>query len=253
MADSVCIDGISNLRKSIVNSSVIPKELPDEILTRFLKACDYEVEECSKVLTNYFKLFTSNRELFMKTKDYLDRYGQDGGMYLFLPKRLDTGQVAIVCRVSNWNPKKEKLRQAFSSFIPFLESSTRKSLENGFICLIDMRNFAWSTLTHIKPSDIQFCVDLIEHTFPFVLHKIHVLYESRVVSVLFNLIKPWLSDNLKAKIVFHGKDMTKFYDVIERDYLPVDLGGHLEYYHFTPERIHRMDNKLEELYASYQM
>lgn len=96
---------------------------------------------------------------------------------------------------------------------------------NGIVGLVDMTGFGWKHLKHFGPLQARRIVHIIEECLPINFNSIHVLHESTIADIAFTVMRPFLSEELRNKIVFHGHDMKKLHKIIDPSHLPQEIHG----------------------------
>lgn len=97
---------------------------------------------------------------------------------------------------------------------------------NGFVCVLDMSDFGWSQLRRFGPSQAKKMVHIIDECLPIRFKAIHVIHESTLADIAFTILKPFLSEELREKITFHGSDKSALHSMVPKDVLPIEFGGH---------------------------
>lgn len=96
---------------------------------------------------------------------------------------------------------------------------------NGIVGLVDMTGFGWKHLKHFGPLQARRIVHIIEECLPINFNSIHVVHESTIADIAFTVMRPFLSEELRNKIQFHGHDMKRLHKIIDPTYLPVEIHG----------------------------
>ena len=65
---------------------------------------------------------------------------------------------------------------------------------------------------------------LFQETFPLWFRQVHVVNVSSLLRLAYNMIKPFVSDQIKESIIFHT-DLSSFHEYVDKDILPEELGG----------------------------
>ena len=63
-----------------------------------------------------------------------------------------------------------------------------------------------------------------QETFPLWFRQVHVVNVSNLLRLAYNMIKPFVSDQVKESIIFHS-DLSSFHNYIDKKTLPQELGG----------------------------
>ncbi|KAL3280643.1 hypothetical protein HHI36_003879, partial [Cryptolaemus montrouzieri] len=62
-------------------------------------------------------------------------------------------------------------------------------------------------------------------SFPVKIHAIHIVNQSWVFDMVYNLFKPFMNERMKSRIFFHGEDRDSLHKHIDPKYLPARYGG----------------------------
>ena len=65
---------------------------------------------------------------------------------------------------------------------------------------------------------------VLQATFPLHFRQIHVINHSTFLQLGYNMIKPFLDEQVKKTIIFH-QDHESFYEYVDKEILPEELGG----------------------------
>lgn len=81
------------------------------------------------------------------------------------------------------------------------------------------------------------------------IHAFHIINESWVFDIVFNIFKPLLDERMKERIYFHGDDMESLHQYIDPKYLPECYGGiHQDYnYNDWIDNFRRSERIVKEL------
>lgn len=64
------------------------------------------------------------------------------------------------------------------------------------------------------------------------IKAIHIVYQSWIFDMMFNIFKPFLDERMKKRIFFHGDDMESLHQHIDPKHLPKKYGGVHEDYDY---------------------
>ena len=65
---------------------------------------------------------------------------------------------------------------------------------------------------------------LFQETFPLWFRQVHVVNVSSLLRLAYNMIKPFVSDQIKESIIFHT-DLSSFHEYVDKEIVPEELGG----------------------------
>lgn len=57
------------------------------------------------------------------------------------------------------------------------------------------------------------------------IHALHIVNQSYIFDVIYNIFKPFLNDAMKERIFFHGDNMESLHKHVDPKYLPEVYGG----------------------------
>ncbi|XP_076348147.1 alpha-tocopherol transfer protein-like [Tachypleus tridentatus] len=228
---------IQILRNLVKGDSDLVTPLDDGFLLKFLHARKFDPERALHLLQKYYRLRAANPTLFYNflpsaVNDVLLITFKDSYfiglplVQLFLSsernkisnKRFIVGYISnssiipkrtFLISVGLWNTSKYDANEIFRTNMMCLEMAVRDTVtqENGIAAIIDLRGFG---------------------LFPARFNAIHFVNESNLFGVMFNLVKPLLSEKLKKRIHFHGTNFRSLHQHIPADILPSDYGGNLD-------------------------
>lgn len=99
---------------------------------------------------------------------------------------------------------------------------------NGCKVLFDVDGISMSQISHFTPSSSNFLFDLIEKCTPIVTNGMHTVNNGMMYNVLFAILKPFMSRELRGKTYMHGKNWNSLTKYISPKCLPPKYGGTLE-------------------------
>lgn len=81
------------------------------------------------------------------------------------------------------------------------------------------------------------------------IHALHIVNQSWIFEMVYNIFKPFLDERMKERIFFHGNDMDSLHQHIDPKHLPERYGGiHPDYnYNDWINNLERNDKIRKEL------
>jgi hypothetical protein len=101
----------------------------------------------------------------------------------------------------------------------------QKTQISGIVAVVDMADFGWYHMMQLSVDYIRSMASLIQSTFPIRFREIHIINESYFFDFVFTLVKPFLTDKIRSRIIFHGADMESLHRYISPSILPAEFGG----------------------------
>jgi hypothetical protein len=185
----------------------------------------FDYDRAFFLIKQYYYLRANNPELFVPPSRL--RHVFEAKTMTLLPKKCNTGEAVYVLEAGRWDPRKYNFDTLIAGSIASMEKAIMDEVTqiNGLICVIDMTDFGWAQLRRFGPSQAKKIVHIIDECLPIRFKAIHVINESTLADIAFTIIKPFLSEELRNKIIFHGNDLTELHSIISPEILPTEIGG----------------------------
>lgn len=74
-----------------------------------------------------------------------------------------------------------------------------------------MRNSGTRQLLGVTLESIKLAAEMTERALPIRFEKIHVVHQNKVASIVYSIAKPFLSEDLRQRIVFHGDNLEQLH------------------------------------------
>lgn len=233
--------------------SAVHSQLDDDFFIKYLKGKDMNVEEAFKVIEGYFKMRSSHPELFLLPSKVQDVFN-DGIFTIHQEKNSIGGEIIIIFRPGKWNTSKYNAWHLSAAPIPFLELAAMDNhvLDHGMIEVLNFSDVSWKQFWNMPMSLHSIVADLTERALPLCYKKVHVVNEGKLVDMLWTVMKPFVSNEMKARIQFHGTNYGELYTEIDRSLLPPELGGTgPEKVPLSPEYVQEADQRVQQLWQKY--
>ncbi|RWS01728.1 uncharacterized protein B4U80_14780 [Leptotrombidium deliense] len=88
-----------------------------------------------------------------------------------------------------------------------------------------MQSLGFRHLTKLGISEIQLSILIMDHSLPIKWQKLIIINENSFTNITFKIGRPFLSNDLKDKLEFPGKDLKQLQKYVSRDILPSNFGG----------------------------
>lgn len=242
------------LRKCIADDKLLQNfDYEDCLLIKFLRARNYNIDKTHSLLKAYVGKVRERPDLFT-WNDNLRRV-VDAGIHRICKSRRPDGGAITLIRIKNWNPNELDADLVFQSIIiaDECESLDENVQEKGVHTIIDASDVSLYQIYRFGVNNGRFISELGEKILPWKVLKLHILFENRLVDIGYNLFKPFLSDEFKERICFHGKDLDALKDCCPLDSLPVDFFGTNKNDYTTDERLKRFKNYRSTLEKIWNM
>lgn len=247
---------ISELRKLIKDDALLGQfTYDDSFLLKFLRARDCNIKDTFTLLTAYVKKVQERPDLFTWNDDL--RKVLDAGIHRVCKSRRPDGGAIALIRVKNWNPSEIDANEVFQLIITADETEAldEKIQEHGVHTIIDASDVSLYQIYRFGVTNGRFVSELGEKVLPWRVRKIHIIFENRLVDIGYNLFKPFLSDEFKERICFHGKNLDALKACCPLSCLPPDFFGTCKDDYSTEERLERFRQHrsvLEKLWNQFK-
>jgi len=228
------------------------KYLDEDFLLKFLRIREYDVDATVILMKGYFVMRVDHPELFQLPSQVADVFKDK--VFTITPKRNSTGELVVLFRPGFWDVKKYDAYHICAAPVPFFELHNLDPVvqEKGMLEILDFSNITWRQFTSMPASLHKLSADLSERALPLKYKKIHIVNQGKLVDILWAIMKPFVSEEMKQRLAFHGANYTELHKDIDRELLPPDLGGtDSEEDIYTPEYLSLLDRQIKELWTKY--
>nr|XP_023028323.1 clavesin-1-like [Leptinotarsa decemlineata] len=127
----------------------------------------------------------------------------------------------------NWDPERLSTDELFQSTMIVLELAILEQRAQilGGVCIFDLGGLSLQQAWYITPSIAHKIVQIMVTSFPMKVHALHIVNQSWIFDMIYNIFKPFVDERMKEKIFFHGEDMESLHQHIDPKHLPEKYGG----------------------------
>jgi len=203
--------------------------LKDDFLLMMLRAGGFDIDAAITMLTNYVKMIRNGPKYFQvafsegspKAKLSFDQCVQS-----ILPHMDKFGRRVLIFSLGRWNPDVLKFTDIFATGCMMAEMVVQdeKTQIAGMTVVCDCTGFSLKHFTNITLTDLKYLAMIAQDSFPIWFRGIHLVHLPRLSHVMFQMIKPILSQRIRDAIVFHNSNET-LHSYVDKDILPEELGG----------------------------
>jgi len=228
------------------------KTLDDPFILKFLRAREHDVDKTVELMKGYFTMRKEHPELFKLPSEVIQVFKDK--VFTIGHKTNSSGELVVIFRPGFWDPAKYDAYLIAAGPIPFLENAVLEDgiQEHGMIEVLDFSNVSWKQFMAMPASLHKISADLSERAIPIKFKKVHIVNQGRMVNMLWALMKPFVSEEMKQRLNFHGEDFSQLHKEIDKDLLPHELGGTSDSsFSYQDSFIADLDVKIKELWAKY--
>ncbi|XP_028127985.1 clavesin-1-like isoform X3 [Diabrotica virgifera virgifera] len=205
----------------------IPHRTDDAFLLRFLRARQFVIGRAHRLFVNYYDFKENNPEFFKDVSlKHMLKMGDDS-IITVPPYREQNGRRILLYRWGNWDPAKFSSDEIFAATMLVLELAILEQRAQilGGIGMWDLGGLSLKQAWHMTPSVASKVVQVMVTSFPMKIEALHIVNQSWVFDMCYNIFKPFLDDKMKERIFFHGEDMESLHRHIDPKHLPERYGG----------------------------
>ncbi|KAF8778037.1 alpha-tocopherol transfer protein-like [Argiope bruennichi] len=225
-------NGLQELKKTIQEDVEINDiDFLDDFLIQYLRRHKYDVKGAYKQIRNYVTFRKKEGKLFQGISD--EYFTEDGAKRILkvLPFRCPDGCPVVHCRLGEWNPGKMPVedfkRLAILTFLQLFRDPMTQI--NGIKTIYD---FKGTSLQHLKVATIgnmYLYYTLALNCFPGRYKAMHMVNESRTMTIMWMLLRPFLPEKIRKRVHFHAK-VENLLNYFPASMLPTEYGGNLREY-----------------------
>uniref|UniRef100_A0A8W4FCD5 Alpha-tocopherol transfer protein n=1 Tax=Sus scrofa TaxID=9823 RepID=A0A8W4FCD5_PIG len=191
-------------------SPLLPGPLSDAFLLRFLRARDFDLDLAWRLLRNYYKWRAECPEISADLHPRSILGLLKAGYLGVLRARDPTGSKVLIYRIAHWNPN------VFTAYDVFRVSLITSELivqevetqRNGIKAIFDLEGWHFSHAFQITPSVAKKIAAVLTDSFPLKVRGIHLINEPIIFHAVFSMIKPFLTEKIKARMYLRVNKIT---------------------------------------------
>lgn len=179
-------------------------------------------------IKKYFEIKVKNPEYFYDID--INYYIEVANLRMadMMPRRDHKGRrIFVVRNLGKFDPNLYSVEQLFKGVAMMMEAVSLEpdTQVNGVVIVLDLKELALHHLKPLTPSFIRFGMKWCQDCIPLRLKGLHVINETSMIDATYAIIKNFLSEKLRNRIYFHGKDYEMIHEYIAPNCLPTEYGG----------------------------
>nr|CAI5824974.1 unnamed protein product [Callosobruchus analis] len=199
----------------------------DDFLIRFLRARKFDSKKAFHMIQRYFLMKLQCPELFdcplpSQCTGVFELKAQN-----MLSDRDQFGRRVYIIKIDNFDAAKTTIDEVFRLNILALEQIAREpeTQISGVCILLDMAGLSLQHSKFFTPYYARRTVELVQETFPLRFKSFNVVNEPFYFDAIVAVLKPFLKEKIRKRIVMHGNDMASLHAFIPSNILPTEYGG----------------------------
>lgn len=230
------------------------RDLDDKFLIKFLRVTKFDAKQSLNRIKCWYSLRRSHPNMFVLPSTVQDIF--DDGVFDIHKRRGPNGELIVILRPGKWEPSKFDLNHFLSSLVGHFElfAEDENIQKNGVLEVVDVRGIALRHFWAHTPAHLTLSNELNERGVPIRFKRINVMFASRFIDIVWNIMKWMMSEDMRNRILFHRSDLNSLHQEVPIDLLPEDLGGTAkpeDFYKWTPDELKELDDRLRTYWDKY--
>ncbi|CAB4066454.1 unnamed protein product [Lepeophtheirus salmonis] len=198
---------------------IFGQNLNEELIEAFrkeLKSHGYTVQHTKNVCAMFLRAGSMDLQTAM---DLLKTYLQNKVNY-------PDGRRVFLIRPGLWETNKLSLSDLYcvSAMMCDLIATEPRTQIAGALVIMDGDGFGFSHLKNLGLQDAKNIASFMD-CFPLWFRGIHIVRQPRVFNMAYNIVYPFLNENARNVIHFHGQNLKSLHEYVDPRMLPSEYGG----------------------------
>ncbi|GFR22883.1 alpha-tocopherol transfer protein-like [Trichonephila clavata] len=231
--DEVRRTALVQFKKRILDDNKLKCPTDDDYLIQFLRARKYDVDKALGLLNNYFNLNASFPELYESLdKEKMDKLTSSNSFNV-LPFRDNDGCLILTMKMENWDSDDINVRVLIGTTAAILFCLNIYPVNQicGVRLIYDAKNYSFKQMRCFVPKYLPLVAKALRNSLPIRFKSIHVVNEAIVFQYAWSILKLLLSEKIRSRIYFHGKNTEELQKYIPKEIIPREYGGDLNNYY----------------------
>nr|XP_034828422.1 alpha-tocopherol transfer protein-like [Maniola hyperantus] len=223
-------ENIRHLEQWILKQPHLRARTDDQWLAAFLRGCKHRLEQ-TKVKIELYYSFRSTAPYLYSVKyfepKFMDIINLGAGLILRQTKN-PTDPRVILYRIGQYDTKEYNALDimavlALQLQICFMEDDNL--VLSGIVSVVDLGGTRWSHYTQTTPRQLKNLIQANQDAMPIRIKSVHFLNTPRFFETFFNVIKRFLNEKIKNRIMIHNKNIETLHEHVAKEILPPEYGG----------------------------
>jgi len=206
------------------------RQQQDDFLLRFLRVKKFNNERAASILLNYINRKSIIPEIFERIENPQKVSEIVDTKYITaLPGHAKNGSAVLLVRPA-FGCDKPNIYDIFAGIFMSMEKLIDKEENqiNGITMIEDLSYVNMHLVNQMGPLIAKKLVSIVQDTLPIRLKNVCFLNEWQIFDLIFAIIKPFLSEKIRKRIILIGNDFEKLHVVVDPVYLPSTYGGKVD-------------------------
>ncbi|GAB6019551.1 hypothetical protein CHUAL_001124 [Chamberlinius hualienensis] len=220
-----------NIKEWLETGATFVGRTDDDFVTMFLFACEFDEDFTKKTIAKYYECrrriprWWANRD---PTDTKIQSVYQQK-LSLIVTDKLQDKPTLFLTILSRVGPNEGNFDEYIKASTMIFDIGVRRTnaVANGIKWIIDCSNYKlWFALRLLSPINADHFVFSFLLAAPTRIRHIVVLNAPTIIYAFYKLMQPFLSQELKEKIIFLGSDLSEIFDYVPRELVPNEYGGY---------------------------
>ncbi|XP_050361887.1 uncharacterized protein LOC126781108 [Nymphalis io] len=223
-------ESIRQLKQWILKQPHLRARTDDQWLAAFLRGCKFRVEQSKMKLDLYFS-FRSTAPYLYSVKYFEPKVMEiiNTGATLILPKTKNPADPRVILyRIGKIDLKQYTILDIMSVLvlqeqICFMEDDN--FVVAGTVNIVDLEGARVGHYTQTSIKQLRNLVAANQDAVPVRIKEIHFLNTPFFFETFFGIVRRFMSEKSKNRIIVHSKNMESFHERVPKEILPEEYGG----------------------------
>ncbi|XP_025410038.1 alpha-tocopherol transfer protein-like [Sipha flava] len=230
------LNDIESLKERVKANTELPY-VRDKLIILFLHGSYFDVDIAYKTIVIHYKYRKDLPQVFANydpTTAGIKKVFNSMSICLLPNIYTDKHERFIYTNFKNPDPREYDFIQSVRYFFMMLEYmlETNGSFD-GLVVTLNSLGMNWRHITMTPMNTMKKLLGFVQDALPVRLKEVHVLNAGSMMSVLFNIIKPFMRSGLMSILKLHPEGSKDIFNHVPIELLPTEIGGtgksHYEY------------------------
>ncbi|XP_040570294.1 alpha-tocopherol transfer protein [Lepeophtheirus salmonis] len=196
------------------------------VCAMFLRAGSMDLQTAMDLLKTYLQNKVNCKHYFVKDSPSHLKIILDEKIHMMLSHRDPDGRRVFLIRPGLWETNKLSLSDLYcvSAMMCDLIATEPRTQIAGALVIMDGDGFGFSHLKNLGLQDAKNIASFMD-CFPLWFRGIHIVRQPRVFNMAYNIVYPFLNENARNVIHFHGQNLKSLHEYVDPRILPSEYGG----------------------------
>ncbi|RZC33570.1 CRAL TRIO domain containing protein [Asbolus verrucosus] len=224
-------DAISKLRCLLQEEKNLHVPINNtEWLIRFLRPCKFYPHSAFELIKRHYQFKLKHRNVYKHLKPSNEKNIFQQNIIRLQGERDQYGRRIMTIKLGKeWKMSEVTLDELFKGLILLSELSLLEPTTQvcGVVIIIDFDGLSFAQTRKFTPMWLKRIVDWIQDCIPLRIKNLHIVNQPYLFNLIYNLIKPFLREKLKKRLIMHGKNHASLHQYVKPELLTPNYGGTL--------------------------